>query len=55
MEVLLYRAELAVALNDPKTATDMLTRAKQIALDADQISRAAPSFEAAADLATAVR
>jgi hypothetical protein len=55
VEVLAYRAELAMVLNDPKTATDMLTRAEQIALDADQTSRAAPSFEAAADLAAALR
>ena len=55
VEVLVYRAELAMVLNDPKTATDMLTRAEQIALDADQTSRAAPSFGAAADLAAALR
>ena len=55
VEVLVYRAELAMVLNDPKTATDMLTRAEQIALDADQTSRAAPSFEAAADLAATLR
>jgi hypothetical protein len=55
VEVLVYRAELAMVLDDPETATDMLTRAEQIALDADQTSRAAPSFEAAADLAAALR
>ncbi|GIE98575.1 VOC family protein [Paractinoplanes rishiriensis] len=55
VEVLVYRAELAMVLNDPRTATDMLTRAEHIALDADQTSRAAPAFEAAADLAAALR
>jgi hypothetical protein len=33
----------------------MLTRVEQIALDADQTARAAPSFEIAADLAAAPR
>lgn len=54
VEVLVYRAELALVLDDPGTATDMLTRARQVPLDADQTSRAAPSFEAAADLETAL-
>jgi hypothetical protein len=55
VEVLVYRAELAMTLHDRDTATEMLARAEHIALDADETVRAAPSFEIAADLAAALR
>jgi hypothetical protein len=55
VEVLVYRAELAMVLNDTRTATAMLRRTEHIVLDAEQIGRAAPSVEAAADVAAALR
>jgi hypothetical protein len=55
VEVLVYRAELAMALDDRKTATEMLARVEHIALNADETERAAPTFEIAADLAAALR
>ena len=55
VEVLVYRAELAMALHDRETATAMLARVGQVTLNADQTGRAAPSFEIAADLAAALR
>ncbi len=55
VEVLVYRAELAMALHDRETATDMLARVENIALNADETGRAAPTFEIAADLAAALR
>jgi hypothetical protein len=55
VEVLVYRAELAMALHDRETATEMLDRAGHVALTADETGRAAPAFEIAADLAAALR
>jgi hypothetical protein len=55
VEVLVYRAELAMALHDRETATEMLARVGHIALNADETARAAPTFEIAADLAAALR
>ena len=55
VEVLVYRAELAMALHDRETATEMLARVEHIALNADETERAAPTFEIAADLAAALR
>ncbi|MEV4415151.1 VOC family protein [Catellatospora sp. NPDC049609] len=55
VEVLVYRAELAMALDDRETATQMLARIEHIALNADETARAAPTFEIAADLAAALR
>ncbi|MET7427243.1 VOC family protein [Dactylosporangium sp. NPDC005555] len=55
VEVLVYRAELAMALHDRETATEMLARIERIALNADETGRAAPTFEIAADLAAALR
>jgi hypothetical protein len=55
VEILVYRAELAMALDDRATATDMLARVEHIALDSDETARAAPTFEIAADLAAALR
>ncbi|MFG1778163.1 VOC family protein [Micromonospora sp. NPDC049048] len=55
VEVLIYRAELAMVLHDPETATDMLARAERVVLGEDEIERAAPAFENAAELAAALR
>ena len=55
VEVLVYRAELAMALHDRETATEMLARVERIALNADETGRAATTFEIAADLAAALR
>ncbi|MDR7281173.1 VOC family protein [Catenuloplanes atrovinosus] len=54
VEVLVYRAELAMVLQDRETATDMLARAERIALDADETGRAASALENAADLRVAL-
>src|SRR6187551_2680124 len=53
VEILVYRAELAIALDDRETATQMLARVEHIALNADETERAAPTFEIAADLTAA--
>ncbi|WP_436532733.1 VOC family protein [Actinoplanes sp. HUAS TT8] len=55
VEVLAYRAELAMVLDDRETATAMLARIEDVALNADETRRAAPTFEIAADLAAALR
>jgi hypothetical protein len=55
VEVLVYRAELAIALHDRETATEMLARAEHVALNADETAKAAPTFEIAADLTAALR
>jgi hypothetical protein len=55
VEVLVYRAELAMVLHDEETATEMLARADRVGLNADETERAAPTFETAADLAAALR
>ncbi|MET8121037.1 VOC family protein [Micromonospora sp. NPDC005291] len=55
VEVLVYRAELAMVLQDQETATEMLDRAARVVLSADETVRAAPSFGTAADLAAALR
>jgi hypothetical protein len=55
VEVLVYRAELAMALQDRETATEMLARVEHIALNADETARAAPTYEIAADLTAALR
>lgn len=54
VEVLVYRAELAMVLDDPATAADLLARAHRVALSPDAAARAASAFEAAADLAAAM-
>ncbi|SNY53282.1 hypothetical protein [Paractinoplanes atraurantiacus] len=54
VEVLVYRAELAMTLDDRETARRMLARVERIALNPDETTRAAPTFEIAADLATAL-
>lgn len=55
VEVLVYRAELAMVLDDPETAADMLDRVKRVALSDEEAERAAPAYENAADLAAALR
>jgi hypothetical protein len=55
MEVLVYRAELAMVLHDPQTAVEMLARADRVVLSRDETDRAAASFATAADLAAALR
>jgi hypothetical protein len=55
VEVLVYRAELAMVLHDPKTAAELLARVDRVVLSADETERAAPAFENAADLAAALR
>jgi hypothetical protein len=55
VEVLVYRAELAMALHDREAATEMLARVEHIALNADETARSAPTFEIAADLTAALR
>ena len=55
VEVLVYRAELAMVSHDRETATRMLARVGQVELNADETERAAPTFETAADLAAALR
>ncbi len=55
VEVLVYRAELAMGLDDRETATEMLARVEHVALNADETGKAAPTFEIAADLAAALR
>ncbi|WP_305788905.1 VOC family protein [Symbioplanes lichenis] len=54
VEVLVYRAELALVLHDPETATAMLARARSVPLTEAESERAAPAFTNAADVATAV-
>jgi len=55
VEVLVYRAELAMTLHDRETATAMLARVEHIALNTDETARAAPTIEIAADLTAALR
>ncbi|WP_329108772.1 VOC family protein [Micromonospora sp. NBC_01699] len=55
VEVLVYRAELAMVLHDPKTAAEMLARAQSVPLTEDEFERAAPAFDNAAELAAALR
>ncbi|MEV0731413.1 VOC family protein [Polymorphospora sp. NPDC050346] len=54
IEVLVYRAELAMVLRDPDTAAEILARVEHVVLDADESERAAPAFRDAAELASAL-
>jgi len=54
VEALAYRAELAVVLNDPETAAEMLARIDGVVLTGDEAARAAAAFENAADVAAAL-
>ncbi|TQS46067.1 hypothetical protein [Cryptosporangium phraense] len=53
VEVLVYRAELALTLEDHATATAALARARAVPLDPDQATRAADALQHATDLAAA--
>ncbi|WP_326564037.1 VOC family protein [Micromonospora peucetia] len=55
VEVLVYRAELAMVLHDAETAAKMLDRVTHVVLSEDETERAMSTFEAAADLAAALR
>ncbi|MEU7848505.1 VOC family protein [Micromonospora parva] len=55
VEVLVYRAELAMVLHDPNTAAELLARARSVTLTDDESERAAPAFDNASELATALR
>lgn len=55
VEVLVYRAELAMVLHDPKTAAELLARAQSVTLTEDESERAAAAFDNAAELTTALR
>jgi hypothetical protein len=55
VEVLVYRAELAMVLDDPQTAAETLARAGSVTLSPDETERAAPTLETAADLRVALR
>ncbi len=54
VEVLVYRAEVAMVLNEPATAAEMLARVDRVALSTDEAERAADALEAATDLAAAL-
>ncbi|GAA3960126.1 bleomycin resistance protein [Actinoplanes auranticolor] len=54
VEVLVYRAEVALVLDDPATAAAMLTRARSVPLSPDQTARAATALDTAADLTAAL-
>ncbi|MER6590825.1 hypothetical protein ABT214_02945 [Micromonospora purpureochromogenes] len=55
IEVLVYRAELAVVLHDLDTATEMLARVERVVLNPDESERAGSAFQNAAELAAALR
>ncbi|WP_329018575.1 VOC family protein [Micromonospora rifamycinica] len=55
VELLVYRAELAMVLHDPETAAEMLARARSVTLTEGESERAASAFDAAAELAAAMR
>ncbi|MEU1604053.1 VOC family protein [Micromonospora matsumotoense] len=55
VEVLVYRAELAMVLHDPETAAEMLARARSVTLTDEESERAASAFDNAAELAAAMR
>jgi hypothetical protein len=54
VEALVYRAELAMALGDPATASEMLARAHHIELSADAQQRLAATIETAAELTATI-
>ncbi|MFI9531187.1 VOC family protein [Micromonospora rosaria] len=55
VEVLVYRAELAMVLHDPGTATEMLAAVERVVMTADESARAGAALQTAADLAVALR
>jgi hypothetical protein len=54
VEVLAYRAEVALVLHDPATAAEQLARLDRVTLNADETRRAAAALETAADVRTAL-
>jgi len=54
VEVLVYRAEVAIVLDDPTTAAEMLARADRETLNPDEAARAAATLAIAADLKAAL-
>lgn len=54
VEVLAYRAEVAMASGEPATAAEMLARIDRIALSPNETRRAAAAIETAADLTAAL-
>jgi hypothetical protein len=54
VEALVYRAEIALALQDPVTARQMLARAHRVELTADARHQLAATLETATELATNV-
>jgi hypothetical protein len=54
VEVLVYRAEVALVLREPAMAAEMLARVDRVALSTDEARRAAAANEAATDLAAAL-
>ncbi len=54
VEVLAYRAEVAMVLHEPATAADMLARIDRIPLSADETEQAKTALQSAADTAVAL-
>ncbi|MFI6825266.1 hypothetical protein ACIBJE_30600 [Micromonospora sp. NPDC050187] len=54
MEALVYRAEIAMALDDPDTARTALDRARRVPLSDLQHDRAADTLRHAAELSAGV-
>jgi hypothetical protein len=54
VEALVYRAEVAMALQDPATAREMLARAHRVQLTAGARQRLAATLETAAELAATI-
>jgi hypothetical protein len=54
VEVLAYRAEVAMVLYEPATAADMLARIDRIPLSTDETKQARTALQSAADTAVAL-
>jgi hypothetical protein len=54
VEVLAYRAEVAMVLHEPATAAEMLARIDRVALSTGDTRRATAALETAADIAAAL-
>ncbi|MGK5741249.1 VOC family protein [Micromonospora sp. URMC 103] len=54
VEVLAYRAEVAMALHEPQIAAEMLTRIDRVVLSTDETVRASAAIQGAADIAAAL-
>ncbi|MFC7546975.1 VOC family protein [Plantactinospora sp. GCM10030261] len=55
VELLAYRAEMAMALREPATAADLLARIDRVTLIGDEVERATDALRGAADIAAALR